>query len=235
MATGNGTSEETFTRAVPASDAGADDLAGGIAGMIDERTAGLYARLATVSTVNAGDARIAVQFWDEAAPGVELKARIAGVTFDVGDTVLCQPLGPTEWVVTAKMIVNNADRATVGLNELRPNSVRTASVLDNAITPAKLDRAYTTPEHVENRIATRVPVAPANDPVVRQGTLNGAVAGKSDVGHRHTAAQITAFPNTGARLDKSLNNVRLMLVCLDQNLTGTKKQPCIHLRNIATP
>lgn len=226
-----------YTPAPPPSDAGGDDLARAIDEMIEARLLPYMNRIGTISSISGGNAQVAVQGWDEESSGQQLRARLAGTNFAVGDTVLMTPVARGEYVVAGKIANSTADRAVVGETELQVNAVRQRHIGGGEITPAKLDRAYATPGDVTNvaneragvifdaritpyatttaltnAIATRQPVG--NYPTT--GQMNQALAGKADTVHAHWTNQIF-FQANNAGLTGAMVALKAMIICTYQN------------------
>lgn len=180
--------ESGFTRVVPPSDGASDDLVGIIQDMIDTAIERLYPRLATVSRANPGQGTIAVQFHDDDFEGQQTKAMTAGVAYDVGDTVLCQPVSPTEWVVTQKFIATPQDRRAVSDQEIRNNAVRRNHIQNGSVTPAHLDRAYPSQQQVQTIANQAASSAVSNR--VTQGELNQAIATRQPAGNYPTMGDV---------------------------------------------
>lgn len=238
--------DEGFTRVVPPSDGATDDLVGIIQDMINTAVERLYPRLATVVQANPGQGTIRVQFHDEDFEGHQTKAMTAGVAYEVGDTVLCQPVGPTEWVVTQKFIARPQDRRAVGDQEIRNNAVRGNHIQNGSITPNHLDREYTpanqftsTVNSLNNAISNRVTTAQLNQAIeTRQprgnyptmGDLNNALRSKADIGHRHDASEVQLMNASG--MTTPMLRMRAMIRCHYQNRNKSGNPCAAHLQRL---
>lgn len=191
-------------------------------------------RLGTVTSISGSHAQVSVQEWDDDAGGEQFRARAAGINFKPGDQVVLLPTGNGEYVVTNVIANDNAQKAVVGVNELENDAVRGRHVGGREITPAHLDRDYTTPAEA-NDISTNVTNAiVTNRQLVGLPTLNAEINQLTN--HVNTSLQQKAWSththNTqgvfsqGATLASILANIHVALVCLRRGRNSTDNAVC---------